>query len=34
MISAGSQVTRHIEQIVTRERFTHSPAKLLWMLPT
>ena len=30
MIAAGSQVTRHIEQIVPRERFANSPAQPLW----
>lgn len=30
LISAGSQVTRHIEQIITRERFAQSPAHPLW----
>ncbi len=30
MISAGSQVTRHIEQIVSRERFANSPAFPFW----
>ena len=30
LISAGSQVTRNIEQIVTRERYLLSPAKPLW----
>ena len=30
MISAGSQVTRNIEQIVSRERFANSPANPLW----
>lgn len=30
LIAAGSQVTRHIEQIVTRERFAESPANPFW----
>lgn len=30
LIAAGGQVTRHIEQIVTRERFTDSPANPFW----
>ncbi len=30
MVSEDSQVTRHMERIVTRERFANSPAKPLW----
>ena len=30
LIAAGSQVTRHIEQIVTRKRFAESPANPFW----